>query len=74
MHFIFVLLSADFLQQKKFTFVSGIYTIRVSNSSDTEQAQIRPDILMGLLWVQTACMDYQDTALWLSLYKTVKIP
>ena len=25
--------------------------------------QIRPDILSGLIWVQTVCKDYQPTAL-----------
>ena len=39
-------------------------TIRVSNSLDPDQAErfVGPDILSGLIWVQTVCKDYQQTS------------
>ena len=53
------LLSADFFQNQLFwKILSGILS-----ECQTVWIQIRPDILSGLIWVQTVCKDYQQRAL-----------
>ena len=52
-----VLLSADFFQNHPFRIIlSGI-----PSESQTVWIQIRPDILSGLIWVQTVCKGHQQT-------------
>ena len=56
----FFLSSADFFFSKSiFLKDSFRNTIIVSNSL----IQIRPDILSGLIWVQTVCKGYEQTTL-----------
>ena len=53
------LLSADFSQNKLFRkTLSGI-----PSECQTDWIQIRPDILPGLIWVQTVCKSYQQATL-----------
>ena len=35
----------------------------ISSEYQTEWIQVRPDILLGLIWVQTVCKSYQQTTL-----------
>ena len=50
---------ADFFQNQLFRkFISEI-----PNECHKDWIQIRPDILSGLIWVQTVCKSYQQTAL-----------
>ena len=51
--------SADFFQNQLFFKNSFSNSIRVSISL----IQIRPDILPGLIWVQTICKGHQQTTL-----------
>ena len=54
-----LLSSADFFQNKLFRkILSGILL-----ECQTVWIQIRPDVLLGLIWVQTVCKSYQQTAL-----------
>ena len=49
--------SADFFQNQLFQkILSGI-----SSACQTVWIQVRPDILLGLIWVQTVCKSYQQT-------------
>ena len=51
--------SADFFQNQLFRkILSGI-----PSECQTAWTQIRPDILSGLIWVQTVCTGYQQTTL-----------
>ena len=56
--FIFMIcwLSAVFYKKKLLWKISFKYTIRLS----TYHIKIRPDILSGLIWVQTVCQGYQQ--------------
>ena len=49
--------SADFFSKSTFSENSFRNIIRVSNV----WIQVRPDILLGLIWVQTVCKGYQQT-------------
>ena len=52
-------LSADFFQYQLFRkIISGI-----PSECQIVWIQIRPDILSGLIWVQTVCKDQQQTTL-----------
>ena len=52
-------LSTDFFQNKLFRKnISGI-----PSECQTDWIQIKPDILSGLIWVQTVCKGYQQTTL-----------
>ena len=51
--------SADYFQKKHFQKILS----RIPSESQTVWIQIRPDILSVLIWVQTVCKDYQQTAL-----------
>ena len=57
--------SADFFPKSTVSKNSFRNTIRVSNSLDLDQARhfVRPDILSGLIWVQTVCKVYQPMTL-----------
>ena len=57
--FVFML-SADFFHDQLFflKILSGI-----PSECQTVWIQIRPDILSGLIWVQTVCKGYQQTTL-----------
>ena len=51
--------SADFFQNQFFRkILSGI-----RSECQTVWIQIRPDVLSGLIWVQTVCKGHQQTAL-----------
>ena len=39
------------------------YSFRKSSECQTVWIQIRPDILLGLIWVQSACKSYQQMTL-----------
>ena len=53
------LLSTDFFQNQLFLkILSG-----TRSECQTVWIQIRPDILSGLIWVQTVCKSYQQTTL-----------
>ena len=55
----FFLSSADFFQNQLFRKIpSGI-----PSECQTGWIQIRPDVLSGLIWVQSVCKGYQQTAL-----------
>ena len=53
------LLSADFFQYQPFQKILS----RILSEYQTVWTQIRPDILSGLIWVQTVCKSYQQTTL-----------
>ena len=56
--FLAFLLSADFFQSQLFLkLLSGIQP-----ECQTVKTQIRSDALSGLIWVQTVCKSYQQTA------------
>ena len=62
--------SADFFQNQVFwKILSGI-----SSECQTDWIQIRPDILSGLIWVQTVCKSYQQTTLVGKELNTAKHP
>ena len=51
--------SADFIQNQLFRkILSGI-----PSECQTDWIQIRPDIMSGLIWVQSVCKSYQQTTL-----------
>ena len=51
--------SADFFQNHFFRkILSGI-----SSECQTVWIQVKPDILLGLIWVQTVCKGYQQMTL-----------
>ena len=53
------LLSADFIQNQLFKkILPGI-----PSDCQTDWIQIRPDVLSGLIWVQTVCKGYQQATL-----------
>ena len=54
--------SAEFLFSKSTFFSIQEYhqSVCLSNSLNT---QVRPEVLLGLIWVQTVCKDYQQTPL-----------
>ena len=56
---LFCMSSTDFFQNRLFSKNSFRNTIRVSNSLDSDQA----DILSGLIWVQIVCEGYLQTTL-----------
>ena len=53
--------SADFFSKSTFLKYSFKNTIRVLNSLDPDLTQ--PDVLLGLIWVQTVCKVYHQTTL-----------
>ena len=53
-----LLLLLFFFYQLFWKIISGMPT-----ECQTVWIQIRPDIMLGLIWVQTVCKDYQDTLL-----------
>ena len=57
-----IMLSADFFNLKKINVfeknLSGI-----PSESQTVWVQIRPNVMSGLIWIQTACKGYQQTTL-----------
>ena len=56
--FFFFFLSSDFFQNQHFgKILSGI-----PSECQTVWIQIRPGILSGLIWLQTVCKAYQQTA------------
>ena len=55
----FFLLSADFFQNQLFRKILS----RIPSECQIVWIQIRPDILSGLIWVQTVCKGYQQTTL-----------
>ena len=58
-NFSYFLLSADFFQNHLFqNILSGI-----PPECQTVGIQIRPDILLSLIWVQTVCKGYQKMTL-----------
>ena len=54
------LLSGDFAPQNELfrTIVS-----RIQSECQIDWIQIRPEVLLGLIWVQTVCKDFQQTTL-----------
>ena len=51
------LLSADFFQNQLFEkILSGI-----SSECQKDWIQIRPDYMLGLIWIQIVCKSYQQT-------------
>ena len=59
-HFAYFLMSVDFFFQNQLfgKIISGI-----SSECQTVWKQNRPDISLGLIWVQTVCKGYQQTTL-----------
>ena len=56
--------SADFVQNHLFRkILSDIVYCTIPSEYQTVWIQIRPDILWGLIWVQTVCKGYQQTTL-----------
>ena len=53
------LLSADFFQNELFPKILSV----IQSVCQTVWIQISPDILSGLIWVQTVCKGYQQTTL-----------
>ena len=53
---VFFFPSADFFQNQLFQKILSAIT----SECQTVCTQIRPDILSGLIWVQTVCKDYQQ--------------
>ena len=53
------LLSADFFQSQLFQKIIS----RIPSQCQTVWIQIKPDILSGLIWVQTICKSYQQMTL-----------
>ena len=51
--------SADFFQDKLF----GKNLSGMPSECQTVWILVRPDILSGLIWVQTVCISYQQTTL-----------
>ena len=64
-----LLSSADFFQNQLF----WKNLSEISSECQTVWIQIRPDILSGLIWVQTVCKSYQQTTL-VGKYLTHKAP
>ena len=54
-----LLSSADFFQNQLFRKI----TSGIPSECQTDWIQIRPDIMSGLIWVQTVCKSYQQTTL-----------
>ena len=54
-----LLLSADFFQNPFFLKILS----QILSECQTVCIQIRPDVLSGLIWVQTVCKSYQQTTL-----------
>ena len=59
-----LLASADFVQNHLFRkILSDIVYCIIPSEYQTVWIQIRPHILLGLIWVQTVCKGYQQTTL-----------
>ena len=62
---LFFLSSADFFQNQLFQKILSV----IPSECQTDWIQIRPDILSGLIWLQTVCKSYQQTTLQFSSIK-----
>ena len=58
-YWVIFLSTADFFQNQLFQKILS----RIPSERQTVWTQIRPDVLSGLIWVQTVCKGYQQTTL-----------